>query len=137
MSNVSLENWDLSRDWIILAPVFAIFIALLVVILPNTEGMVSYAFTLSSGFVGLYGGIRGRGSSKSDISTKIASKNPLGLPSGLIRLVLGFFCLVIGIFLASAQRDQIYIMLMLGLGGEFIGISVPGIVNYFKNPSPT
>lgn len=99
--------------------------------LPNTENITSHIFAFSSGLIGLYGGIRGKSTSKTAIANKEKNNNTLEIPAGIIRLILSFICIIIGIILASISIPETQIMLMLGLGGEFLGISVPGIANHF------
>ncbi|MFW9778862.1 MAG: hypothetical protein ACFFE8_08410 [Candidatus Heimdallarchaeota archaeon] len=121
-----MVDLNLSRDLMILAPILAVVIAFLTGYLPNTENYVSTIFLICSGFVGLYGATRGTGSI-------VTSENTLGLPPGVVRFILGAVCVGIGLLWASAQKDESYVMLMLGLCGEFIGVSIPGIANYLKS----
>lgn len=126
-------NWNTERDWKVLAPIFAILIAGLAVILPNTENYLPFVFVMCTGLIGIYGGIKGNGVKKADVDPKDTSnQNTLNLPAGLIRLVLGVFCLLTGLVLAAFKVPDIKTILFFGLAGELLGISIPAIYNYFN-----
>lgn len=58
--------------------------------------------------------------------------NTLTLPSGLVRLICGLYYSIMGLILASMLAPEANVLLHFGLGGEFLGLSLPGIANYFK-----
>ncbi len=126
-------NWDMERDWKVLAPVFAILIAVVIAFLPNVEDFMAVVFLICTGLVGIYGGIKGKGVKKKDVkSDDTSTQNTLNIPAGMVRLLLGVICIVIGLIVASLERPESVTMLFFGLSGELLGISLPAVQNYYK-----
>ena len=127
---VNEKRLDLSRDYKILFPIATLALAILAVILPNMENYLIMIFTFCSGLIGLYGGLRGKGTKLKDVREgNVENDNTFGIHPGLVRLVCGVICVVYGMILASFLAPATVVFFIFGMGGEFVGISLPGLVN--------
>jgi len=86
----------------------------------------------------MYGGVRGKGKTKNEVVVYKNGHNgnhpnPFKLPTGLVRLICGIFCAIVALIMAAQGRPESNMLLFFGMAGEFLGISLPGIVNYFQD----
>ena len=131
-------NDVLKRDWVIIAPIGAIILGFFVY-LPTTSNYIVFLFAICSGLIGMYGGVRGKGKTRTEVQNyknghNGQHPNPIKLPTGLVRLICGIFCAMVGLIMAAQGLTESSILLFFGMAGEFLGISLPGIVNYFQSP---
>ena len=123
-------KFDGSRDYRIIYPILAIIIIISAITLPNLENYLIIIFMIATLLIGMYGAIRGKGST-------IKIDNTLELHPGVVRLILGGVALILAIIAASIQAPEQSIMSIFGIAGELLGIAIPGLVSSPSSSGPS